>query len=113
MMQYIEKVNKKHCANGDIKMSSPRINNKKAVTCCTYGGPHTGLNEGVVVPKYLGQLLDHLGFEILAEWHFPGAFQLPGFTQYSHGGRMGDISGRPNTHDLQGVDNLVQGILYV
>jgi len=113
MIKFIEKHNKKHSKLGDIKMSSPRIQGKKAVAYCTYGGPHTGVNEGLIAPKFLAQLFDHLGFEIVAEWYFEGAFNLEGYTQYSKGGRLGDISGRPNKEDLKKISGLVEGILLV
>lgn len=113
MIRFIEKLNKYHVKNGDIKKCSPRIAGKKAVAYCTYGGPHTGVNEAVIVPKYLAQLFDHLGFEIVAEYHFEADFQSEGFSQYSVGGRMGDITGRPNQNDLKRIHNLVKGILQV
>ncbi len=113
MLQYIKKQNAKHNKRGEIKPCSPRLMNKKAVMYCTYGGPHTGVNEGLVVPKYLGQLFDHLGFEIVAEWYFPGAFNINGYTQYSKGGRLGDITGRPNAQDLSTINEMVIGILKV
>lgn len=113
MMSFLEQQNKKHSSRGDIKMCSPRIPNKKAVAYCTYGGPHTGLNEGVIVPKYLGQLLDHLGFEIVAEWHFVAGFHSKELERFSRGGRLGDISGRPNEEDLKRIRSLVDGILNI
>ncbi len=113
MMQYINRQNKKHINSGDIKSCSARLADKKAVMYCTYGGPHTGINEGLVVPKYLGQLFDHLGFEIVAEWHFPGAFNSKGYTQFSKDGRLGDITGRPNEQDLSNINQMVTGILRV
>lgn len=113
MMAFLEKQNKKHASRGDIKMCSPRIPNKKAVAYCTFGGPHTGFNEGVIVPKYLAQLFDHLGFEIVAEWHFVGGFNSKEFEKFSRGGRLGDISGRPNDEDLKHIRSMVDGILNV
>jgi hypothetical protein len=50
----------------EIKMASPRRPQKKGVVYCTYGGAHTGANEAIPAVKYMGQLLDHLGFEVVA-----------------------------------------------
>ena len=111
MMEYIDRQNKKYTKQSAIHMSSPRIVGKKVVAYCTYGGPHTGINEAVTTPKYLAQLFDHLGFEVAAEWYFPGAFKPSNFVQYSAGGRMGDITGRPNETDLINVAELVKGVL--
>jgi hypothetical protein len=113
MLDYIGKQNKKHAERGDIQPGSPRLSGKKAVMYCTFGGPHTGVNEAIVAPKYTGQLFDHLGFEIVGEWHFPGEFKAKGYVRYSKDGRMGDITGRPNAHDLATVHEQVCGILMI
>lgn len=111
MLAYFTKQNKKHMAKKDIVPCSPRLPGKKAVVYCTFGGPHTGENEAVIVPKYFAQLFDHLGFEIVAEWRFPGAFNKKGFERFSTGGRMGDIMGRPNENDLKHIAELTCGVL--
>ena len=79
---------------------------------CTYGGAHTGINEAIPAGKYLGQLLDHLGFEIVAEWYVVGAYPGKGrFQEYSLGGRLGNIEGRPKEADLKEVAERVIGVL--
>lgn len=113
MISFIEKHNKKHMKQNDIKMCSPRLQGKKVVAYCSYGGPHTGINEGVIAPKYLAQLFDHLGFDVVGEWHFEGEFNLNGYEKFSKNGRLGDISGRPNLDDLAKIRNLVEGILLI
>lgn len=65
------------------------------------------------MPKFLGQLLDHLGFEIVAEWLFEGEYNSEGYKHFSVDGRMGDITGRPNEDDLRRVGALVTGVLQV
>ena len=99
MMEFLSKCHKKHLRNdlisGDVKPKAPRINGKKAVAYCTFGGSHTGVNEATPTTKYLGQLFDHLGFTILAEWYFVGEYHGR-FKALNEIGRMGDISGRPN-----------------
>ena len=111
MISYIEKQNKRYMDEQAIHPCSPRLAGRRVITYCTFGGPHTGVNEAVTTPKFLGQLFEHLGFEIVAEWHFPGEFRAKGFQQYSSGGRMGDITGRPDVNDLSAVAELVKGIL--
>jgi hypothetical protein len=72
----------------------PRCPQKKGVIYCTYGGAHTGVNEAVPAVKYLGQLLDHLGFEVVAEWYVVGAYPGKGrFQDYSLGGASGEYRG--------------------
>jgi flavorubredoxin len=94
----------------EIKPASPRRAGKKAIIYCTFGGGHTGTNEAVPAIKYMGQLFDHLGYEILGEWLIVGEFH--GKLAYlSESGRLGNIQGRPNEADLQEVSEKVKGIL--
>jgi hypothetical protein len=103
-----------YAAAGEIKYASPRRANKKAVIYCTYGGAHTGVNEAVPAVKFMGQLFDHLGFEIVAEWYFIGEYPAQGrFQDYSILGRLGDITGRPDDADLADVAARVTGVLRV
>ncbi len=116
MMEFLSKSHKKYLKNdfinGDVKPKAPKRNGKKAVAYCTFGGSHTGINEAMPTTKYLAQLFDHLGFTILAEWHFVGEYhgKLKMLNQI---GRMGDISGRPNEEDLRQVASLTSAILQV
>jgi Flavodoxin domain len=87
---------------GEIKYAAPRLAQKKAIVYCTYGGAHTGANEAIPAVKYLGQLFDHLGFEIVAEWYLIGQYPETGrFKDFSYLGRLGNITGRPNEADLE------------
>jgi flavodoxin len=95
----------------EIKFAAPRRNHKKVVVYCTYGGAHTGINEAVPAVKYMGQLCDHLGFEIVGEWYFIGEYPGGRFKDYSVLGRLGNIKGRPNEADLQDVAAKVTGVL--
>ena len=84
------------------------------VVYCTYGGAHTGSNEAVPAVKFMGQLFDHLGFEIVAEWYFIGEYPAHGrMKDYSALGRLGNIKGRPNDADLEEVAERVVGVLRV
>ena len=102
---------KMHSKRGDIKLKSPRLPGKKAVVFVTYSGPHTGENEAVPVGKYIGQMFEHIGFEV-EEWYVAGEFH--GRERLSLDGALGDIRGKPDAQDLakieQDVRDLVQAI---
>ena len=74
--------------------------------------PIRASNEAVPAVKYMGQLFDHLGFDVLAEWYFVGEYHGK-LKKFSDFGRLGDIHGRPNEEDLRQVAQKVQGILQV
>jgi flavodoxin len=113
MLRFIKERIKLHRERGDIKLGAPQIPGKTAVVFCTYSGPHTGINEATTAGKYMAQLFEHLGFRIAAEWYIVGEFH--GSEEFSTKGRLGDIRGRPNQHDLakvkSDVDNLVGSIM--
>jgi len=101
-----------YAAVGEIKFASPRRDHKKVIVYCTYGGAHTGVNEAIPAVKYMGQLFDHLGFDIVGEWYFIGEYPGKGrFKDFSALGRLGNIKGRPNEADLQEVAERVTGVL--
>ncbi len=111
LIEFIEKQREKY-RSGEIKPASPRRAGKKAIIYCTFGGGHTGTNEAVPAVKYMGQLFDHLGYEILGEWFIVGEFH--GRLAYlSESGRLGNIKGRPNESDLLEIAEKVRGILRV
>ncbi len=114
LQEFIQKRLAHYAAAGEIKPASPRRANKKGVVYCTYGGTHTGVNEAVPAGKFMGQLFDHLGFEIVAEWYIIGEYPAQGrMKDFSAKGRLGDITGRPNDADLQDVAERVTGVLRV
>ena len=96
---------------GEIMPASPKRPSSHVVVYCTYGGVHTGINEAVPAVKYMGQLFDHLGFTILAEWYVVGEYKTKKLESHSVGGRLGDIRGRPNRADLLEVAEKVKGVL--
>ena len=51
----------------------------------------------------------HLGYQIMGEWHIVGEFH--NVEDPNIKGRLGDIRGRPNEHDLLDVENRVKGVL--
>jgi hypothetical protein len=104
------KLRQRYVALGEIKPGSPPRPGKSAVVYCTYGGGHTGVNEAVPTAKYLGQLLEHLGFQVLAEWYLVGQYHGR-LKQFNATGRLGNISGRPNEEDLRQVAEMVKGML--
>jgi hypothetical protein len=97
--------------SGVVKPGSPRRSSQKAVVYCTYGGAHTGINEAIPAVKYMGQLYDHLGFVLAGEWYVVGEYLTEALSGYSKSGRLGDITGRPNQHDLMEVGERVKGVL--
>jgi Flavodoxin domain len=114
LQEFIQKRLAHYAAAGEIRYASPRRANKKVVVYCTYGGAHTGVNEAIPAVKYLGQLFDHLGFEIVAEWCYIGEYPAEGrFKDFSSLGRLGEIAGRPNDADLADVAERVAGVLRV
>jgi hypothetical protein len=103
-----------YAAAGEIKYASPRRPGKKVVVYCTYGGAHTGVNEAVPAVKFMGQLFDHLGFEIVAEWYYIGAYPAQGrMKDFTARGRLGNIAGRPSGADLDDLAQRVTGVLRV
>jgi flavodoxin len=112
MMELLSTLREKYAKTGEIKAASPRRPGKKAVAYCTFGGGHTGINEAVPAVKYMGQLFDHLGFEIIGEWFVVGEFHGK-LGHLSLSGRLGNIVGRPNETDLREIAEKVNGILRV
>ena len=88
---------------GLIKPCAPKIPGKYGVVFCTYSGPHTGIGEAIPVDKFMRQFLEHLGFDVRAEWYVIGEFH--GSELYSTKGRLGDIRGRPNKKDLAKIEH--------
>jgi flavodoxin len=113
MLEFIGNLRGKYARVGEIKPASPRRPGKKAVIYCTFGGGHTGANEAVPAVKYMGQLFDHLGYEIIAEWYIVGEFLGGKLEPLSTTGRLGNIKGRPNEADLQEISEKVVGILRI
>lgn len=113
LMDLFAQLRKSAANQGEIKPASPKIPGKTAIIYCTYGGVHTGVNEAVPAVKYMGQLFDHLGFTIVGEWYFLGAYHPEKMQMHSLGGRMGDIRERPDEADLRDVAERVKGILRV
>ena len=74
----------------------------------TYGSMHTGINEAIPAVKFMGQLYDHMGYTIVAEWYIVGEYKTEGFQDRSISGRLGGIRGRPNTKDLKEVAEKVK-----
>jgi multimeric flavodoxin WrbA len=114
MQEFIQARLSHYAAAGEIKLASPRRPGKKAAVYCTYGGAHTGINEAIPAVKYLGQLFDHLGFEVVSEWYFIGEYPAQGrMKNFSALGRLGHTQGRPSDADLNDVTEKVKGVLRV
>jgi len=111
LMDLYRKLFQRYRERHEIKPAAPRRPSKGAVVYCTYGGGHTGVNEAVPTVKYMGQLLDHLGYTIVAEWYVVGEYKTNRLRMLSVDGRLGDIRGRPNESDLRDVAERVKGVL--
>jgi flavodoxin len=94
---------------GDIKPAAPKVPGKRAVIFCTYSGPHTGVREAIPAVKYMGQFLEHIGFDIAGEWYIVGEFHKQ--EALSTQGALGDIRGRPNKKDLARVRRRVKRVI--
>jgi len=112
VISLFSKLAKEYREKGFILQPAQRRYPKKAVMYCTYGGTHTGINEAIPTVKYMGQLFDHLGFDIISEWYFVGEFHGE-FLDFSKNGKLGDITGRPNENDLREISELVKGVLKI
>ena len=112
LMAGLEALLKRYSEAGEVKPCSPRRPGKKAVVYCTYGGPHTGVNEAVPAAKWMGQLFEHLGIEVVAEWYLVAEFHGK-LAKNNTGGRLGDIQGRPTDEELRHVAEQVKGVLLV
>lgn len=110
LIDLLARLRRSYVEKGFIMPASPRISGKKAVVYCTYGGAHTGINEAIPAAKYMGQLFDHLGFDVIAEWYIAGEYHGK-LKEFSEVGRLGDIRGRPNEMDLNDVVQKVKGVL--
>lgn len=112
MMEWLGARLKAYSAAGEVKPCCPRRPGKRAVVYCTYGGPHTGVNEALPTTKWLGQIFEHLGIQVVAEWHIVAEFHGK-LARNNTAGRLGDITGRPTDDDLRRLAEQVRGILRV
>lgn len=112
MLEFLDKSRQRYAQSGELRPASPRRPGRKVVVYCSFGGVHTGINEAIPAVKYMGQLFDHLGYEIVSEWYILGEYH-EGLALHSTAGRMGDITGRPNQADLEDVYQRVRGVLRV
>ena len=109
VMSYIDKKHKFHRDRGDVKLCAPKVPGRRAVVFCTYSGPHSGIREAIPTCLYMGQLFEHLGFEVFDEWYVVGEFH--GSEEHSTLGCLGDIRGSPNRKDLDEVRDKVITLL--
>jgi hypothetical protein len=110
MIELHQRLLQKYNKEGEVKPASPRRPSADVVVYCTYGGVHTGINEAIPAVKFMGQLYDHLGYTIVAEWYIVGEYKTERFQDRSISGRLGDIRGRPSRKDLKEVAEKVKGI---
>lgn len=111
MIELCKKLQQKYDERGEIKPASPRRPSAYVVVYCTYQGTHTGVSEAIPTVKFMGQLFDHLGYNILGEWYVVGEYKTGRSRNRPSHGRLGDVRGRPHTKDLKEVGEKVRGIL--
>lgn len=102
VLHFIREKMKEYGKDGAIKPCAPKLSGKCGIIFCTYSGPHTGVDEAIPAGKCMQQFLAHLGFEVKAEWYVIGEFH--GNELLSTKGKLGNIKGRPNEHDLAKVE---------
>lgn len=102
VLRFIREKITDYAKRGFIKPCAPKVPGKYAVVFCTYSGPHTGIDEAIPAGKHMRQFLEHIGFEVIAEWYVVGEFH--GNELLSTKGKLGNIKGRPNTQDLACVE---------
>ena len=113
LIELFKELMQKYNKAGEVKPASPRRPSAYVVVYCTYGGAHTGINEAIPAVKYMGQLFDHLGYTIMAEWYTVGEYKTEKLRGHSVAGRLGDIRGRPNEEDLRDIAARVKGMLQI
>jgi hypothetical protein len=109
MMNYITKALRTYRDQRKILPSAPIQPGKFGVCFCTYAGPHIGINEALPATMWLGSFLGHIGYAVLDQWHVVGQFHKE--TPLNTKGRLGNILGRPNDHDLLAVENRTRGVI--
>ena len=110
MLAFLTKKLNEYRQAGEIAPAAPLRPGKYGVCFCTYAGPHMGAREAVPMTQWLGAFFEHIGYRVLDEWHVLGEFHDKG--EMNLKGRLGDIRGRPDEHDLREMENRVKGLLY-
>lgn len=100
-------------AMGSIVPNCPRRPGRTAAVFVTYGGPHTGIEEATPVGDVLAQTFRHLGYDVRAVWYTVGEFHDNMNPRLNLYGRLGDIRGRPNAHDLGVIETNAYGLARV
>jgi hypothetical protein len=101
MTEYLDRKFKEYRRQDKVHVGAPPLPAKHALTFCTYSGQHTGINEALPATLYAGQFFEHLGFTVWGNWCIVG--QYHGSEEANTQGRLGDIRGRPDEHDLAQV----------
>jgi flavodoxin I len=97
--------------SGGNLAAAPEMPGRYAVVFCTYGGAHTGIGEAMPLLKYMGQIFEHKGYRVVEEWPLLGEFPTAKTPAYNTAGRLGNVMGRPNQHDLDMVAGQTSGLL--
>jgi len=100
-------------ASRHIVPNAPRRPGRWAVAFVTYAGPHTGIEEATPVGGVISQTFRHLGYDVRGVWYTVGAFHDRSDPLLNLYGRLGDIRGRPNEHDLGVIESNAYGLAFV
>jgi flavodoxin len=106
MTAFLKKKFNYYRENGKIRLGAPKVAGKNAVVFVTYSGPHTGIAEATPVGKDIAQYFEHIGFNVAAEWYVLSEFH--GSKEANREGRLGDLRGKPNAEQLQGIKDSVK-----
>lgn len=111
--RYLEHLIHEGNAAKRIALDAPRRPGRWALSFVTYAGPHTGIEEATPVGDMIAQTFRHLGYDVRAVWYTVGAFHEHMHPDLNLYGRLGDIRGRPNAHDLGVMETNGYGLAFV
>jgi flavodoxin len=116
MMNFLKVLLKEYRGKGHVMPSTPIKPGKYAVCFGTYCGAHIGANEAIPMIYWLESFFGHIGFVVLDKLLVPGEFRKKEMgaeiVELNNTiGRLGNIFGRPNEHDLNEVEIFTKGIL--
>lgn len=110
--RYVKEQLQRAQARDRVRLRAPALLQKWGVVFVTYAGPHTGMDEATPAGDHLAQMFCHLGFEVRGTWYTVGEFHEEDSASNLYG-RLGDIRGRPNEHDLGVIESNAAGLAFV
>ncbi len=110
--RYVKEQLRRAHARDRVQLRAPTLSDKWAVVFVTYAGPHTGVDEATPAGDHMAQMFRHLRFEVRGTWYTVGEFHDENSPSNLYG-RLGDIRGRPNAHDLGVIESNAAGLAFV